>query len=682
MSLKKYRLVGAAVLLLGFFSCDKDSDNNQPNVDVKQEGNLSLNLEAALPVEELRSLKYEIAPLQEGGIGGKMIMPLEEKPLHSICAISNEAGTKTYYFNLEWRKTAGENHFYVQEDKKVDIDRRLVGSDGKPIGLSSATEKWFISGLLTYDKSHIDVVNKTISYSPNANLLKAMSDQVNTQTGKRDNLEMDIPLYFDWIPLKVSNDGISVQSLFKDTPDVNNRIKMKPLGVMMRVEVTNKNSYPVKVKGMRVFSTVVNPSTGKISFANHTKSKTSEDLPYESQNTSEDYSFDVEDFTLQGKQRYANYFLLWGMPTKPNSSSTAYYKGRKFSQFLLDVEFLNTAVAEEDRPKMTTLYVWGSDNNNPRHNSRAKIDAQIVRPQSVLEYYSKGYAKQDRTFSPNRTLYQITKALFNQEKNSYPGWRALKYLEADIIGNGTLTANMKRNPNAPGYKETLNLNYPDKVGPNFVDFAVRIANGDVTEKLYMLRFDDKVTNGATNRFQYSAWRYTRNIGNRYGAIESIYLGPAFKGNIWDVAKEEFWQLHQADIVQRVYSSGQTDYVVGGNTSRSKLWDMPDGSQYFTDIEYHKFRGEILFSHIDEEYDRAASPRTGKRVLQFSIGENSKNGNHFMSIGALGFDGDPTNVERLTFCKSRPNGNQCTEPRYVWETAPFIMYMKAPKYSWK
>lgn len=487
---------------------------------------------------------------------------------------------------------------------------------------------------------------------------------------------------FDWVPLRLSSDGISAQSLFKDTPDVNNRIKMKPLGVMMRVEVTNQNSYPVKVRGLRVFSTVVNPSDGDIFFGGHTKAKTPADLPYSSQNITEDYSFDVEDFTLTGKQKYNKYFLLWGMPTRPNTAGTAYYKGRKFSQFLLDVEFLNTSIAEEDRPKMTTLYVWGSDANTPRHNSRAKIDAQIIRPQSVLEYYSKGYATQDRKFSPNRPLYQITKALFNREKTLYPGWRALKYLEADILGNAALASNMKRNPTAAGYKETLNLNYPDKVGADFVDLAVRKGNNVETEVLYMLRFDDKVTNGATNRLQYSAWRYKRNIGNRYGSIESIYLGPAFKGTIWDVATEKFWELHQADIVTRVYSSAQTDYVVGGNTSRNKLWDMPDGPQYSTDLEYHKFRGEILYSHIDEEYDRTAPAGTGKRVLHFSIGENPKNGNHFMSIGCIGIHGERNNVEKLTFCKSRPNGTQCTEPRDVWETEPFIMYMNAPKYRWK
>ncbi len=90
-------------------------------------------------------------------------------------------------------------------------------------------------------------------------------------------------------------------------------------------------------------------------------------------------------------------------------------------------------------------------------------------------------------------------------------------------------------------------------------------NGGPT--IYALRFQNTQN---TDKYQYSAFRYTLEPGGSYPynikgiRIEAVYLGPHYKGNLEDVRKSDFWNFHKTDYVSRFYPP-----VVAADASGSK-----------------------------------------------------------------------------------------------------------------
>lgn len=90
-------------------------------------------------------------------------------------------------------------------------------------------------------------------------------------------------------------------------------------------------------------------------------------------------------------------------------------------------------------------------------------------------------------------------------------------------------------------------------------------NGGPT--IYALRFQNTQN---TDKYQYSAFRYTLEPGGSYPynikgiCIEAVYLGPHYKGNLEDVRKSDFWNFHKTDYVSRFYPP-----VVATDASGSK-----------------------------------------------------------------------------------------------------------------
>lgn len=538
--MKLNRSVLAVGLVALLASCSKDVEPNIPTnysqlTEQSSYRNLPINIELEADVrmedtaDATRNLSYKV------GTNGIERDVLQEKSLHSLCVISDEDGTTRYYVPLEWTKTAGKNHFYIKKEKVRDYQGNNIQLDHK--------KKWFISGYLTYNPGNIS--GRNISYEPN---------QLKPLTGifAGESQTKDIPLHFTWVPLKLTNNGEDASALTTDSGRAaEEKIVIKPFGVMMRIKLTNQETYAVKIRSLRLMSTVITPQSGVVKttlLSAPNVPATLQKLPYEPLAELIDHQMPLDaPVTLSTGATHSKEYLIWGMPVTPNSSTI-----KRQTHLLADVKRLDTNGREMTYPKMSTLYVWGSDSNNPRHQTRRLIHAQVYRPKMPLEYMSNGYLTVRNTFaSQNTAVTPLLKVSYPAlEASTLPaGYRILTTEDARTIAPTVGTSAIKF------FGDNILQTYSSEFVINGVtkQYNETLQSG---ETIYALRFDD----GKDNRRQYSAWRYGFN-----GVIEAIYLGPNFKGDFEDIKNPEFWTLHQDNIIKKTYGPEGTKYTGLGGT---------------------------------------------------------------------------------------------------------------------
>ncbi len=524
MNLKNYSKQAFCLLvLLLLVSCSKSDEPNGGKSSSDEKASIvSMNLEGE--TEDSRAMNFL---LNADG----PVLKMTEEAMKSVAVISNSAGTKKYYVEITWNKTAGQNHLYV---KNLDINTDVYGT---PLAMNT-TENWYIAGYVggTFDKN-----NKRVSFNPNGSKLQAVT------VGKE--ILKPVPVYFPWTKLEVKEAG---GRIYVNTPKTG-KITFRTMGLLMRVELKNTMDYVVRIKSITYQSNALDTGAGYYDL-NALPTVGTTALPAWTAAAQEPkYIFVDENGTttlvpeMNGKSTYGKYFLVWGVPkAKMPASPVTHVLANA-------VRVLNGK--EQNVPKMTTLYIWGST-NVPKHGTRRILHTSVVRPKLALEYFGEGYVG---TNPQAANPVHIT--------NTYDQGIG-KYTHSQISAANFMNANwfVPEVLDAHGlFKyvwKYLKFENQATPGPHHDDADVRV-NGQIIKgrdsywngnpSIYALRFQN------ADKLQYSAWRYT--LGptidpagyNAKGIrIESVYLGPHYKGSFEDTRKSSFWTLHTADYVSRFY----------------------------------------------------------------------------------------------------------------------------------
>ncbi len=513
-----------AVVLLAVSACKKDNGNT-PAPQPQGGGEVYFTAEAS-GESAYRSFAFEL-----GKDGPELKM--KESPVKSVIIISD--GNNHYYFDLTWNKTQGKNHLYV---KGTEVLKELTG---KQVSITEGKD-WYIMGCLGGNYS-----NYQVHYQPNKTL------QVITEG---ESIEKDLPMYFSWTKLSITTkDGKTLLKVAEGKS-----IDFRPLGMLMRLQLNNKNSYTTKVKSILFQSNVLSTGKGYIDLSSYglppiPPTGLKSDLSWK-ENSEKDtpYTFVGEDGTtileptIEAGKTFGKNFLIWAMPQENDNPMT---------------HLLANAVRMENGqemtyPKMKTLYIWGST-NQPKEGTRRILKAQILRPKMALEYFAPNYVGTSSiSSSPLSTTHDYTGAgLYDYGTISATDFLlGTVYMVPEVVDAMGLFI---PTPNGEDFKKLDN-------DPNEVEETIRI-NGvsnryrdlyqTVSENvIYALRLDGV----GTDRAQYSAWKYTLLPPVYSGSedkaahvkIECVYLGVNYKGQFPNIVGEDFWNLHQSDIVSRTY----------------------------------------------------------------------------------------------------------------------------------
>lgn len=541
---------------------------------------ISLSLEASLDEQALGAMSFEVE-----STGPKMILP--EKDIKSIVAIANKDKTKVYYAEIMWKKTKGINHLSYK-GKITDLET------GTELELDPSQE-WYMMGYLggNYDKS-----NKRVNFNPNSSTaLKAVS--------VGETLEMTVPIFFSWSPLNVTAQRYGE----------NKNIAFRPLGVMMRVELTNENEYDVLFKSIIFDSYVLSTSAGYYDLNASTlpnvpssPATTSASAPWVSTTNQEpNYTFannsgSALKVIVKAGNTYPRNFLVWGMPHESTDS-----RKRNITHLRAHAVRLETdREIERPTPKMEQVYIWGST-QMPQNGTRRLLKASLLRVKQPLEYFSTNYVSMSPT--SNGTGSPIAKS-----DNSDIGLFAhdqIAQVEGLINGYGW---HVPTPTEADGLFHAMNkwLRF-DKSndGPHHNDVNVKV-NGSTSlyrdtyynynHDIYGLRFqksprdDGSRHDLAQHQPKYiSAWKYGYTAGQN-ARIESVYLGKHYKGDIQDILQPSFWALHTPDYISRRYITKEikdkvgptirynlaatwSNGKVGTNERVAWAWGVPNASDY-------------------------------------------------------------------------------------------------------
>lgn len=591
-----------AVLILGLFVLGSCTKSEQEPASTQQAGQtntlghvtpFSLTLEGGLDGDlshssEARAFAFEVA-----SEGPKLKMTEESIP--SVAIIANTDKSVVYYLNINWRKTAGQNHLYFKDE---EITTDLFG---QAINLS-ASNQWYIMGYLG---GEFDPVTRQVRYNPNGTSLNANGVE---PTVKR------VPVVFPWAKLEVKHYGANQLALSGQ-----DRIKFKTLGMMMRLQLTNKFSSPVRVKSIKYQSNALTTTAGyyDLNLTNLPATSNTTTLPLWVGSGSVEPSYTLVDANggalnvdISANGTSPHSFLVWGMPKTVASGTTP------MTHVLADVTRLS-GTTEEAYPKMGSLYIWGST-NMPIERSRRKISAQLYREKMALEYFAKNYVGHNGFNVANQAVAQTTTSL------AWGGIPLFTYTQASKAN--ALTSDWR----VPGYKDARAL-YNIDLSNNLANIEALKFSGNVIHTvsgqsvrvngvaktytdvyrtgatIYALRFDDD------GKRLYSAWRYS--FSTATGAtIESVYLGPNYKGSIADISQASFWSLHQNDIVKRFYlrSYYVADQIYSTfahfwaltDTSVTELGASASGERRWV-MGYKNAQGEYYLTHRQHYYTNGA-----------------------------------------------------------------------------
>lgn len=532
---------------IAFSSCSKsvqeaDTIPKSEHTQIAERGlpiSLSLDgvLDADLPQdEEARAFAFNVT-----NTGPEL--KLTEEKIPSVVIIANADKSIVYYLDIKWSKTVGQNHLYF---KDTEITTDLLGQG---INLSPGNQ-WYIMGYLggTFDNT-----TKEVRYNPNGARL--------ISTGTEPTVK-NVPIAFAWTPLEVKYYGQNQLALSgKD------RIRFKTLGMMMRLTLKNEFSSSIRIKNIRYQSNALSTTAGHYNLSvSNLPATNSTALPtwISSAIAEPKYPFGSAsgapinvDLTKDGSYYWS--FLVWAMPKEPTVQ-------QPMTHVLAEATRL-TDFKEETYPKMSSLYIWGST-NIPKERTRRKISARIYRDKMALEYFAKNYVGHNGFNVANLATPELYTTAYwgNIPLFSYPevskanalrdGWRVPYYKDA----RGLYFVNLEGD-NIQFTGSTLRTlsNMSVRVNGEEKSYTDVYKNGST---IYALRFD------GNDKKIYSAWRYNFSIDGG-ATIEAVYLGPNYKGNIDNISQNEFWLLHQADIIKRSY---RTSYytVNNGQQTRSNM----------------------------------------------------------------------------------------------------------------
>lgn len=528
-----------AVFLLG--ACSKEGTpivSEGPSAKASDAVPITMSLEATVDEDQFKAIAFEL-----GSTGPSLVM--SEDNVNSVVVITNRSKSKVYYSEITWTKVVGK--------KTLSYAGPLTDlTSGQPIRLSSG-EEWFMMGYLggTYDK-----VNKRVKYDPNiGSSLRALA--------QGDKVDKAVPIYFPWVQFTVNTRG-----------DVLNKsVRFMPLGLMMRIELKNNNTYDVRYKHLYFNSHVLSTGAGYYDLSatnlpqipNNPATEIGTSATWTSEATTEPkYTLLANDgtaldVTVKAGATYDKNFLVWAMP---HSSTDARTTKRSITHLLADaVRVVNGQ--EQATPKMTSVYIWGST-NMPIERKRVLLKTSLLRIKQPLEYFAYNYVSTTPLSSDPIASGSTNIGTFTYDQMSsgtFLGtsgtWRVPSVEEARALFH-----NMGEWLRFD--TQMIKTSQTSDIGPHYDTANVRVNNETASytdvyyngSSIYALRF---LGNGQK---YYSAWRYTYPVKNPV-QIECIYLGTHFKGDIDDVRQASFWDnLHNKDYISRTYNPVQV-YDTGG-----------------------------------------------------------------------------------------------------------------------
>lgn len=519
------------LLVLGACSQEHTSAySEQASEDNSNTMPVSVSLEATVDEEQFKAISFELK-----NDGPALLM--SEEDVNSVVVISNRSKSSVYYSEIKWKKKTGANALSYA-GTLTDL------ATGRPLRLSSGQE-WFMMGYLggTYDKA-----SKRVRFNPNSGGgLRALS------VGEK--VDKAVPIYFPWAQLNLNSRGDAL----------NKSIRFMPLGLMMRVELKNSNTYDVRFRHLYFSSHVLSTGSGYYDLSGtklpniptNLTTAVGASAPWVADATAEPkyplLSNDgtALDVTVKAGGTYSKYFLVWAMP---HSSTDARTKKRTITHLLADaVRVVNGQ--EQATPKMESVYIWGST-KMPVERKRVLLKTSLLRVKQPLEYFAYNYVStfpqasnpiaSGSTNIGTFTYDQMASSTFLGTSGTWrvPSLEEARGLFHDVGEYLRFDTQM------------LHTKTPIDIGPHKSPQKRVIVNNEAADyedvyyngpSIYALRFS------GNGQKYYSAWRYTYPV--KYPVkIECIYLGPHYKGDIDDVRQASFWDnLHNKDYISRTYN---------------------------------------------------------------------------------------------------------------------------------
>lgn len=533
MKLNKYFYLLASLFV--FVSCSKEhnddalSDPELLNLELRP---ISIEMEAygeeseELIENKTRSWNYDITNKGTAlNLNAKDLSNKDSVDIPSVVILAK--GSKKYIFNITWSKRKGQNYLKVKEEDIPITDLR-----GQKISLSAGD--WFLAAIL--DRS----INSTtagdskynISFDPND---FTTSNNKIVPFAEGDKIIRDVPIYLPWSKVKVINEG--AKFMIYGTKKHKNPLTFKSFGNMLRIKLTNEAAYPTRVKGLSLESNVLRTSAGAFNLLSTTSPKAGA-MPFNwvpEQNTDQQ-TFNIDPFNLDEsggvlkKNGKPTSYVLWFAPitnANPRTHIIANVK-RRFNGI------------EQNLPTMNRLYVWGST-GQPTSSKKFVADATINREKQILEYFSFVNRIERSTnigFTKEEAKIELSKRKYKDKNLKYPHVKELEALGPRIKNKKLL------NFRGTGDVTATNLVY--RVNGQNGTYTDIFRNGHI---MYALRSD------AEGRRYYAAWRYNPNNDKPRFIVQSVYLGKHYKGNINDIATEEFWTTHRDDIIEKRFKKG-------------------------------------------------------------------------------------------------------------------------------
>lgn len=519
------------ILTLIFFSCDTShSYKDMEDYSEKQTTTVSLlgNLDLNALNSQMRDIDFELAP------EGKPLIEMKDKKQYEVLLIIKKGvNGSPVYVKTNWEKVSSKKNtiFFKGDIKLREGDAFSLGED------------WYVMGILggSYDKEH-----KSLAF-------KSMIVPI----GKGNSAAMDIPLAFPWTKIEITKEGAG-----------NVSVRFKPLGSMLHVRLTNnREGVDVEGTGLSILSFVFSMD-GEFNLRNKFLPAINQDISqikWGEKNNSHFMTYAL-DFNLKYKE--AASFLVWVMPHNHEHSTKEKLFSGKFPLPLTKIT-LNGNVSGS---QVENLQVFTSSKPVKNH-AWHMVNASVHRPKIALEYMadynlgekgSKLFVTQHRdtdggyyTQAEAVDLNNIPSSYHLPTQTEWAGIAPLFYTHwgasAHAVEYGTVVKRARLNEVITVHGETKIYKGEYNNSPGYDQYDPATYN-----KLgvcYALRFQDN-----TNE-QLSAWRYSYETnpfstrGGKCVVIKQCYLGPSFVGTLDDISKEEFWEMHQKEVITRFLALG-------------------------------------------------------------------------------------------------------------------------------
>lgn len=577
------------LLVLGACSQEHTSAySEQASEDNSNTMPVSVSLEATVDEEQFKAISFELK-----NDGPALLM--SEEDVNSVVVISNRSKSSVYYSEIKWKKKTGANALSYA-GTLTDLATR------QPLRLPSGQE-WFMMGYLggAYDKA-----SKRVRFNPNSGGgLRALS------VGEK--VDKAVPIYFPWAQLNLNSRGDAL----------NKSIRFMPLGLMMRVELKNSNTYDVRFRHLYFSSHVLSTGSGYYDLSDtklpniptNLTTAVGASAPWVADATAEPkyplLSNDgtALDVTVKAGGTYSKYFLVWAMPH--GSTDT---RKRAITHLLADaVRVVNGQ--EQTTPKMESVYIWGST-KMPVERKRVLLKTSLYRIKQPLEYFAYNYVSTSPQASNPIASGRANVGTFTydqMESSTFLGtsgaWRVPSLEEARGLFHDE--GDWLR------FDSSMKTGQASDIGPHRSTDNVRINNETASYTdvyynggtIYALRFS------GNGQKYYSAWRYTYPVKNPV-KIECIYLGPHYKGDIDDVRQASFWDnLHNKDYIFRTYdpieiydTSGTYRYTYPGTWVKGSISSFKRITWAFGTPERNYDAGWIMSLHAVVDRDQLDSGR--------------------------------------------------------------------------